>query len=144
MRIATGSPRSRAARRSVPIISVSRPWRRWVALTVTFVTASAVTVTPPGTVSVVWNDRNVPTTAVPAYAARVRSKSMPPRRISADVAGSCGRKNPRFSAAHQPTRSSGSRRRTCARSGLVTTRHATRDPGVAQPNIPPARPSRGT
>ncbi|CAM5614986.1 hypothetical protein SCYAM73S_05916 [Streptomyces cyaneofuscatus] len=59
--MATTSPRSRAAARSVAIIRLSSPRRRCVGATVTPLIASAGTVAPPTTVSRWANERNVAT-----------------------------------------------------------------------------------
>ena len=44
----TASPRAAQASRSAVIMRDSRPWRRWVADTVTWVSAAALTVASPG------------------------------------------------------------------------------------------------
>jgi hypothetical protein len=51
MRVEATSPRSFAAARSAVIMRVSRPRRRWVAVTVTAVTAFEARKAPPGAVS---------------------------------------------------------------------------------------------
>lgn len=81
--MATTSPRSLAAARSVAIIRLSSPRRRWVGATVTALTASAGTVAPPTTVSCWVNERNVATHRPPSNTPRTRERSVPTSRSAA-------------------------------------------------------------
>ena len=80
MRMLTASPRSAADTSDAVIMPVSAPRRRWVERVVTLVTASAVTIAPPGTVSSAGNDASVATTCEPSRAAQLRSRSAVARR----------------------------------------------------------------
>ena len=106
VRIAAGSPRSRASSCSAPIICVSTPRRRCVGCTPTHDTAAAGTVAPPGSVSSNEYARLAPTIAPSSNATRVRSSSP-----SAQLRGSSGRGGPapkaRWSATIRSSTSSG-------------------------------------
>ena len=66
--MARGSPRRASSASCLPIICVSTPCRRWLARTVTPVTAAATSSTGPGTVRGLENDRAVPTIDEPSNA----------------------------------------------------------------------------
>ena len=64
------------------------PCRRWVGSTVTAATADAGSAWPPGTVSSVAQDRNVPQIKSPSNAAQVRAGSHDVETCSATASAS--------------------------------------------------------